>query len=165
MTRLYLIIFFFLVIPYKGIAQQNTYIKNISLVKESPAIDSLLNRLIANLENLKRVECDSCLLLGLFKRKIDDGFVYNVHKSNDRQKAYYSFPDFAPDKTLGYFNYNGYLVFVYGDASLKEYINYTDFKKPFIFKKPSTQESVSIITHNMPWILFYKNGVFSYGFH
>ena len=154
----------FLLAPYRSSAQQDTFIRDVPLVKESPAIASLLHRIITY-ENSKELERDSCMLLRLLKSENDAGSIHPVHTLAHKQKVYYSFPDFGRSKNLGYFKYGRYFVFVYGDDdSMKENFKYTAFRTTYTFTNPTVDQLTTLIK-GWSWFIFYKNGVFTYGVH
>jgi hypothetical protein len=100
----------------------------------------------------------------LFKNKSDVGFISGVHTSNHKEIIFDS-RNFAINKNCGYFEFNGYLIFVYGDRFMKEFFNNTNSEKEFTFIKPTTQEAAFEMTHLMSWAVFYENGIFNFGVH
>jgi len=159
-----LIFLFILLIASFFCHAQDTTKRNISLLKESSKIDSLINSIISFSEGPKSSKKDSCFVLSLFKTKSDAGFISNVHISNHKQ-VISDFRPFWKNINCGYFELNGYLIFIYGDSFMKEFFSNTQTKKEFTFIKPTTQEAVLQLNELMSWAVFYKNNTFSWGVH
>lgn len=155
--------FALLVIPFISHAQ-DTLKKSIPLFKQSPKIDSLINSVINHNEGLRVSNKDSCFLLGLYKTKDDAGFISSVKASNHKQ-IISDFRSFWKNKNCGYFEFKGYLIFVYSDSFMKDFFSKSQSTKEFTFIKPTTQESALELKHSISWAVFYKNNEFRFGVH
>jgi hypothetical protein len=136
--------------------------KSVALLKESPKIDSLMKLILAIPE--KAAENDSCLLIRLDRNKNDAGSIEGIHTLN-HNRVIFDLWNFKDQKDLGCFEFEGYLIFVYGNEFMNDFFTKTGSKKEFDFIKPSVEESVFMIRHFMGWTLFYKNGQFNYEVH
>ena len=143
---------------------QNTLKRGVPLLRESPKIDSLIKSVINIPANSKSLEDDSCILLGLFKNKNDAGFIGRLYKLNHKQ-ILLDFSNFGKNRNHGYFEFNGYLIFVYGNDFMKEFFTNTQSKKEFTFINPTTQQLISQMRNSVGSFLFYKDGEFYSGVH
>ncbi|HEY2582917.1 MAG TPA: hypothetical protein VGI43_13975 [Mucilaginibacter sp.] len=152
----YLVILTFSVALINICQAQSTFKKSVPLLKESIKIDSLITTTIANLENPKPLENDSCFLLILDKRGFDEGMILCVHTLNHKETILRG--DLRNNKGLGYFELKGYLVFVYGDTFMNEFFTNTKSKKEFAFSKTTDLGGCG-------WAVFYREGTFNIGVH
>jgi len=155
--------FFILIIPFLSNAQ-DTLKRNVSLLKESLKIDSLVGAVIKNLGEIKDPVNDSCFLLGLFKNINDAGFLMGLHTVKQKN-IIFDTSKLGSETSLGYFEFCGYLVFVYGDDFMSEFFASTTTKKKFTFIKPTKQEFVNELKYMYGWDVFYKEGAFFLGVH
>jgi hypothetical protein len=73
--------------------------------------------------------------------------------------------DFEKYKSLGYFQFNGCLVFIYGKPIVNELFQRTESKKEFHFVKITGTELMYMLQNYISWAVFYSNGELSYGMH
>jgi hypothetical protein len=60
----------------------------------------------------------------------------------DHKKIIFVLRDFNSDKSLGYFEFNKYLIFVYGDSSMNKFCTYTKSEREFTFVKPKARDAL-----------------------
>ncbi len=160
--KIYIAVFVFVVFA-SNICRAQVTMKSIPLLKESAKIDSLISSVIAP-ENLKGLKNGSCILLALNKTKYDAGFVQGIH-AIIHKGIVYDYANFNHQKKLGYFEFRGYLIFVYGDSVMNKFFSYTKSRKQFTFIKPTPKQEIFTIHNFMSWALFYREGEFNYGVH
>ncbi len=142
---------------------QNISKREVVLLKESPKIDSLILRLISIPGEEKAVKDDSCFLLAIYKGNARS-FVQGLPAFNKRTEIL-SPGKFQKDKTLGYFEIYGHLVFVYGDDFMNKFFERTKSKKTFVFRQSKSSEIIDVVRNYMSWAIFYRDEVFNYGMH
>jgi hypothetical protein len=158
------LVFLFLLIAISTICKsQDTIRRNIPLLKESAQVDSLINSVNNISGNSKASKNDSCILLYLTE-DIRRNFIQGLHMTNYK-KIVYSFADFEKDKSVGYFQFNNYLIFVYGDKFMKQFFTYSKDRKEFTFIRPTTEKYFDMIRHYLCWAVFYDNEHLNYGVH
>lgn len=160
----YLAILSIIVISLNICQAQDTVRRNVPLLKESIKIDSLILCVIDINKSIKVSENDSCMLLGLFKNNNDAGFIRGIHALN-HEHVIFDFEKFRNNHGLGYFEFNGYLIFVYGNEFMSQFFTDTKSKKEFTFVKSKVQDEISVMRNFTNWVVFYKNGEFGCGVH
>jgi len=141
---------------------QDTVKKNIKLYKESYKIDSLISRITKDYVFRKSPEKASCFLLNLNEGSDDNGFIMQIRSFNNNQTiSEYAY--FLNENRLGYFEFNGVLIFVYGDQFMNQLLKKTKNKKEFTFIKSSVDSDVFVMTHFMQYFIFYDHGDLNYG--
>lgn len=157
-------IIFLLVIALNICQAQDTIKSNIPLLIESSKIDSLISSVINVPEHLKAPKNDSCIVLSLSKNEVEN-FIYGAHALDHRSIIVDLGGNLKDKRSLGYFEFSGYLIFAYGDAFMSKFFTYTEAKKEFTFVKPETKNVLSLIKGYMSWAVFYREGRFYYGVH
>ena len=105
---------------------------------------------------------DSCIILSLSRNEFEK-YIQGTHTLNQRQIIFDLGGNLNNNKNLGYFEFDGYLVFVYGDSFMKKFFVYTTSKRKFILIKPKVKDTLSFIRGFMSWAVFYRDGKFNYG--
>ena len=123
---------------------------------ESAKIDSLISAIIKSPENQKVAKNDSCLLLMLSKNETHS-YLQGI-KAVKNKETIFSAGHSQNQKNIGFFEYNGYVVFVYGDEILDRFFANTDQTKEFTFINPSTQQAIFILSNYLSLNLAYENG-------
>jgi hypothetical protein len=160
----YLTILSIVIISLNICQAQDTLKKDVRLLKESIKIDSLISSFINANETIKIRENDSCVLLMLQENNDDAGEIQGIRASNHKS-IIFGFANFENSKSIGYFEFSGYLVFVYGDSFMNRFFTYTKSKKEFVFIKPTIYDNIFIVQHFLSWTLFYDHGKFREGVH
>ena len=142
---------------------QNISKREVVLLKESPKIDSLILKLINIPHNLKAAKNDSCFLLALYKGNVRSSV--QALPAFSKRTEITSIGKFEKDKTLGYFEIYGHLVFVCGDDFMNNFFERTKSKKTFAFRQSGLNEMTAIFGNYMGWAIFYRDGEFNYGMH
>jgi len=163
LTSKVLIALFIMVISLSLSKAQNISKREVVLLKESPNIDSLILSLINIPYNLTAAKNDSCFLLTVSKGNSRSS-VQALPAFNKRTEIT-SIGRFEKDKTLGYFEIYGYLVFVCGDDFMNEFFERTKTKRTFVFRQSNLNEMTAIFGNYMGWAIFYRDGEFNYGVH
>jgi hypothetical protein len=157
----YLVIFLsFVCISSFGFGQ--TVIKKvIPLLKESTQVDSLLVSVFNMPQNMRAPANDSCILL-IFDRH-NFGAIVGLKAVMQRRLIY---SQAYTEKSIGYFEFEGYLIFAYGDESMRRFFTNTNSNKEFNFVKPGTSEMLAMFNSYMSWALFiHDDGELNYGVH
>jgi|SRR6185437_6658766 len=157
-------ILFIIFIALNTCSAQDTVTKNLRLLKESVKIDSLISSVIMAPSHLEASKNDSCFLLGLFKSDDDAGFIAGLHVFNHK-KTIIGYANFYDRDGLGYFEFRGYLVFVYGDSFKDEFFKRTKLTREFTFITPTANDEIFLDEHYRSWAVFYDNDRFGYGVH
>ena len=143
---------------------QDTVTRSVTLFSESPKVDSLISSVIHdNSTHSKPAKNDSCFLLELSKDN-NLNFIQGIRASN-KKNLVFDYVDFEKYKSLGYFQFNGYLVFIYGKPIVNELFQRTESKKEFHFVKIRGTELMYMLQNYISWAVFYENGELGYGMH
>jgi len=143
---------------------QDTVKRNVPLLKESIKIDSLILSVINIPDYLKAPKNDSCIVLSLSKNDVEK-YIYGAHALNHREIIFDLGGNLIHNKSVGYFEFKGYLIFVYGDAFKNDFFSYTEKKRTFAFVKPKPDDIFPLIRGYMSWAVIYRDGGFNYGVH
>ena len=141
---------------------QDTVKRDVTLLKESVKIDSLISSLIHISISVKSPKNDSCLLLHLTNNR-DDCFVVGLPARNQKKLIFDLGGNLKNSNTLGYFEFNGYLIFVFCDSFIKKFVTYSKTKKKFVIVEPKVSDFLSLYTGFMSWAIIYSNKKFVYG--
>ena len=143
---------------------QDTIKVNVPLLKESEKVDSLICAVVNQNKTYSVARTDdSCFLLCLSEGdKLN--FVQGI-KASIKKNEVFDYANFSKNKNLGFFEFNGYLVFVYGEPFVNKLFRHDTSTKAFNFFKDNISTEFYMIQHYISWAVFYRDGKLNYGVH